>query len=181
MASGDSGRDGANHPEVELIDELEQRACVLFHHLEHRPQRLVAGIVEMHPGDGLHDPPVAMTQADPIDVFHAPGVGGSIPGDRHALLSRDDAGHACHPQELVPQDALGPQLQVVHEVEPGPDIGHRRGDQLELRFGEIGRNPGVRQCGTEFRGVRGLGKASVGGHTKGLSLETDQTAARAQR
>ena len=109
----------------------------------------------MHPGNHLHHPAVAMTEPDPVEVLHTPGIRVAVLGDRDVPVAGQHAGHAPGPQDLLLQPTVDEGLQIGQILERITDPRQRGCDELDQGLGVIGSDVRVGQCGTERPRVRG--------------------------
>src|SRR5690606_644349 len=114
------------------------------------------GVVEVDARDGLHHAAVSITEAASIHLFHAADVGASVASDRNALLAFEYAGHARGPQQLRAEMAVDELMQIAQILQQLPGLGKRGRDELDQRFGIVGRDVLVSQRRTERRRMRAL-------------------------
>ena len=108
--------------------------------------------------------PVAVPQAHPVDALGAADVGRAVAPERDGLVGRQPAGHARDPQHLVAEFLHRPVAELVDLGQFGDAIGRARvhaGDELELRFAEIGGDERVRQGRAQRGGMRCQRQAGI--------------------
>ena len=127
-------------------------------------ERLRGGEVVVDAGDRLHQPTVAMAEAQAIDGFCLRNVRRSVATDRDLLVRTEDAWHAARPEQLVVEI-------VVHVAVDVLELGEARlgrlmhcGDQLELRFAEVGCDQRVGKRRAERRRVWARRQHALGCH-----------------
>ena len=150
----------AQQREIRFVDECLARAARLAGQLQRRPEALREGVVEVHPRDRLHHPPVAQPQAATIDVLHAADVRTAVLGQRDARVAIERAGHAGGPQQFVINVPVGELVQVQQVLQQLPGLGHRRCDQFEQGLGVVGRDLRIGQRRAERCRVRRRGNAA---------------------
>ena len=119
----------------------DQRKVVFSGHAGHRP-------VVVNPRDRLHAPAVAVPQAHAVNALGAADVRRAVAADRNRFVGRQPAGHARHPEHFVAglvQGVCDHLVDLGQLQGAGVGIGMNTGDQLELRFAEIGRDVRVGQ------------------------------------
>ena len=144
-----------------------------FRLAERGPERPWQGEVEVHAGDGLHHPAVAMAQSAPVHVLHRAHVGTAVVRDGDRAVAGDHARHARRPQNLVVDQRIGELVQVP-EVAGGlahaaPGGSH----ELQQRLGEVGGDGGVGEGGAERRRVGPLGDVTGAVDAQALFLHPD--------
>ena len=93
----------AHQPHVVCVAEVAQFLVASEQRPVHGPEVVVKGEIEVHAGDHLHYPSIAVTESDAVDVLHASRIGIPVLGNGYALLSGEDAGHAGGPEDLPVQ------------------------------------------------------------------------------
>ena len=164
--------------EVSVVDESLAAQLRGRHGLEHRPEPVREGVVEVHARDRLHHPPVAQAEADPVDVLHAADVRAAVARDRDLAVVPDPAGHAGRPQELVAEFAVDELVDVAQVLLQLPGSRERRGHELDQGFRVIRRDVRVGQCRAERPGVGRLRDPPVGRDPERLPLDPFQAAAK---
>ncbi len=116
----------------------------------------------MHPGDNLHNAPVTVAQAPPIDVFHLADIGFAVSGDGNAGLAGQHAGHTGGPQDFVfTQAVIDEFLRVTEKLQGLSDIGQGRRDQFQQRLGIVRGDVGIGQCRSQGERMGRLRDATV--------------------
>ena len=118
----------------------------------------LAGDIRQRPvvvdaGNGLHPPAIAVTQSQAVDAFGAPHIGGAILADRNRVVLWQSARHAGDPQHFFPECPLGKGVHLHQFIDTTSHIGMHSGNQLHLRFTEIGGDVRVRQRRAQRCGV----------------------------
>ena len=166
----------AQEREVSVVDQRLAAQLRLGHGLEHRPELVRKGIVEVDPRDRLHHPPVALAEADPVDVLHAADVRAAVAGDRDLAVVLDPAGHAGRPEQFLAQLAVDELVDVAEVLLQFPGARERRGHQLDQGFRIVSRDVRVGERRTQRRGMRRLRDLPVGRDPERLPLDPLQAA-----
>jgi hypothetical protein len=142
----------------------DQREVVAAGQTRHRP-------VVMDARNRLHAPPVAVAQAHAIDALRAPDVRAAVACDRDRLVGRQAAGHAGDPEHLVADRAIDELVDLRQLGQARFDAGVHAGDELELRFAEIGGDVRMGQRRPQTCRVRRQGQRAVGLRTQAFLLD----------
>ena len=162
--------------------EIARRAKILLGAValaylgKHRPERRGHREIEMHAGNRLHHAAVAYLEAVTVNELNAPLVRWPIARDRHVLIAAQFAGHRAGPQQLIADAPVDELMQVAQVVEQCGVIGEGRRDQLDERFGIIGRDVRIGQGGAERARLRGAGDMPGGIHTQRFALDAPAAA-----
>ena len=138
------------------------RSTGLSSRLQRAPRALGQREVVVDARDRLHAAAVAVRQPVAIDRLRASDIGAAIAAQRDVLVARrQPAGHAAAPHQFVAQVAKDRLVDLRQFVLAGLGRGVHPGDQLELRFAEVGRDVRVRQGRTQACRVRGERQPAV--------------------
>ncbi len=129
------------------------------------------GEVVVDAGDRLHAAPVAMRQAHAIDALGAADIRRPVAPDRDRIVGGKPARHARRPQELVADGAIDRLVDLDELGQARLRIGMDAGDQLDLRFAEVGGHQRMRQRRAERRGMRRRRQRTVGPHAQAFLLD----------
>ena len=122
-------------------------------------------------GDRLHAPAVAVGEADAVNRLGAADVRAAVAPDGDRVVAGQAAGHARAPEHFVADAAIDDLVDAPELFEAGLDVRVHAGDQLELRFAEIGGDMRMRQRRTERARMRVGGERPVGQHAQALLLD----------
>ena len=162
--------------EVRVVDQRLAAQLRLGHRLEHRPEPVRERVVEVDARDRLHHPPVALAEADPVDVLHAADVRAAVAGDRDLGVVLDPAGHAGRPEQFLAQLAVDELVDVAEVLLQFPGARERRRHELDQGFRVVGRDVRVGQRRAERRRMRRLRDLPVGRDPERLPLDPLQAA-----
>ena len=164
----------AHQREVPLGRERpEAFSSASFRLAERGPERPRKGKVEVHPGDDLHHPAVAMAQSAPVHVLHHTHVGAAVARDRDRAVAGDHARHARRPQHFVVDQRIGELVQMPEAAGRLAHAAPGGGHELEQRLGEVGGDGGVGEGGAERRRVGPLGDVAGAVDAQTLLLHPD--------
>ena len=164
----------AHQGEVPLGGErLEAFSFAPLHLAERGPERPGQGEVEVHAGDDLHHPAVAMAQPAPVHVLHRADVGVAVARDGNGAVAGDHARHARRPQHFVANQRIGELVKVPEDAGRLAHAAIRGCHELEQRLGEIGGDGGVGEGGAERCRVGSLGDVAGAVDAQTLFLHPD--------
>ena len=131
----------------------------------------------MHSGNGLHDAAVAHAQTPAVYRLHPTHVRCPELRERNAFVVVDGARHAGRPQQLIVQVSINELVDVAQILQQFPGFAERRSDQLDQRFGKVGRNVLVREGRTQRGRVGRVLNFARRRHAQRLLLDALPTAA----
>src|SRR5512143_963486 len=111
--------------------------------------------------DRLHQAAVACAQSAAVDLLRTADVRRAVLRNRYLIVRTQHARHARRPQQLVVQRSVDEAVNVAEFIETGLYAVMYAGDQLRLRFAEIGRDQWMCQRGAEPDRMCGLGQVAV--------------------
>src|SRR6185436_15470973 len=117
--------------------------------LQGRPRALGYRKVVVNAGNGLHPRAVTVRQSRAIDCLRAADVGASEAADWNVLVRGQGAGHARTPKRFVADMPANELMDLAQLVQTAVHLGVYTGDQLELRFAEVGGDMRMGQRRTE--------------------------------
>ena len=147
-AEQDHGQKGVA---TEIADQAE---VVGVRHLRDGP-------VVVHARDGLHAPPIPVTETAAVDRFATPHVGRAVLAQGNRVIAGQPAGHAGGPEQFIANGVQGESLHRVEFGRAGLRARVHTGDELHLRFAEIGGDVRVGQRRAQRRRVPGAGQMAV--------------------
>jgi hypothetical protein len=121
--------------------------------------------------DRLHAPAVAVAEAHAIDALGAAHVRRSVAADRNRLVGRQPARHAPDPQKLVADLAVDELVGLGQFGQAARHVRVHAGDELELRFAEVGRDVRVGERRPERCRMRRQREPAAGLHTQALFFD----------
>ena len=120
------------------------------------PELVRERVVEVHAGDGLHHPAVAVAEPAAIYDLHLAAVRAAVLRDRNALVALDRAGHAGGPEQFLAEVAVDELVQVAEVLRELPGVRKGRRDQLDQGLGVVSRERGIRERRAQRLRVRRL-------------------------
>jgi hypothetical protein len=166
----------AQQREIHLRAEVLASVARLQQFAEDWPEVLGERVVEMHAGDGLHDPSVAVAEPVAVHGLHSPDVRLAVLRDRDAFVPLDGARHAGRPEQFLIHALVHEAVQVAEVLEEFPALGKGWRDQLDQRFGVVGRDVLVGERRPQRLRVRGLDDQAPGRDPQRLLLDPLQAA-----
>jgi hypothetical protein len=166
----------ADHPHLGLGAKVHGIARVPLQRLVQLPETVGKREIEVQARDHLHGAAIPVAEPSPIDRLHGRGVRCPVIGQRDAGTALEHAGHAGRPDQLLAEMAIDIGMDVDQEAQHLVHVRRRRCDELQERFGEVGRDVRMRQGGAERRRMRRGGEMTGCGGTESLFLQADAVA-----
>jgi hypothetical protein len=111
------------------------------------------------------------TRGGAIDGLRLADVGAAVAADGNGVVRGQTARHARAPQQLVADLTVDRLVDRGELLEAALHAGVHAGDELELRFAEIGGDVRMRERRPEPRRVRRRGERAVGPNAEALLLD----------
>ncbi len=176
-AHGRRGTEQHQRQEGVAAEVADQREVLFARHVRQRP-------VVVHARNGLHAAAVAVRQAHAVHALGAAHVGAAVARQRDGLVGGQAAGHAGQPHRLFAgggQGAVGELVHLAQLGQAGVDVGMHAGDQLQLRFAEVGRDVRMRERAAQRSRMGREGQLAIRERTQTFPLDATAHALHARR
>ena len=128
--------------------------------------------VVMDSRDRLHPPAVAMRKTHAVDALGAADVGRAVAADRDRIVRRKSAWHARAPEQLVADRTMDHLVNLGQLVEASLRAAMHAGDELELRFAEVGGDARMGERRAKLRRMARGRQHAVGPHPQSLFFDS---------